>query len=67
MPYFIFWPSNRPRLQRLACAELRASIINDFKEASRQHKEIESRMEVLKLFLEENADFLGDLDSSHEN
>jgi hypothetical protein len=46
-------PSNRPGLQRLASAELRARTILKFKEASQQHQEIESRAEFLKLFLED--------------
>jgi hypothetical protein len=63
--------SNRPGLQRLAGAELHARTINNLKEASRQRQEIENRIEVLKVFLEdesqrcdEKAD--GDLGSSDE-
>ena len=48
-------PSNQPGLQRLAGAELRARIVNNFKEASRQHAEIESRIDSLKSFLEEES------------
>ena len=63
--------SNRPGLQRLAGAELHARTINNLKEASRQRQQIENRIEVLKVFLEnesqhcnEKAD--GNLDSLDE-
>jgi hypothetical protein len=46
-------PSNCPGLQRLESAELRARTVLKFKEASQQHQEIESRAELLKLFLED--------------
>jgi hypothetical protein len=53
--YFLYRPSNQPEPQRLAGAELRASTIKNFKEASRQHQEIESRAQLLQSFLEDES------------
>lgn len=60
-------------LQSQAGTELRARTIRNLKEVSRQHQEIERRVELLKVFLEnesqrcnEKADFLDNLDSSPE-
>ena len=58
MPYFVYTPSNQLALQRLAGAELRAMIIKNFKDASRQRKEIEIKIEQLKLFLEDKISTL---------
>ncbi len=73
MPYSLYSPSNQLGLQRLASADLRARTINNFKEVSHQHEEIENCAESLKLFLEgkydryiEEADHLDNLDDSHK-
>jgi hypothetical protein len=65
--------SNKLRPQRLAGNELRAKMIRNFKEASRQQKDIERRLELLKsmleheyLLCEEMADKMEHLQSSHE-
>ncbi len=50
-----YGPSNRPGPQRLAGAELRARTIRNFKEAMRQHQEIEMCIDMIALFLEEEA------------
>jgi hypothetical protein len=65
--------SNQPELQRRANAELRTKIINNFKEVRRQCQEIDTRIELVKSFLEsepqhliKKADRPNNLDSSHE-
>ena len=68
MLYFIYRPSNQPGIQRSAGAELRARIVQKFKEATRQYEELENSIEPFKLFLdaevqscEEEADRLDNL------
>jgi hypothetical protein len=70
--FYIHMPSNKPQLQRLAGNELRAKTIKNFKEASRQQKDIENRLEFLKSVLEHGylqcedmANKLDNPDSSH--
>jgi hypothetical protein len=46
-------PPCKPGLQRLAGAELRSRTIKNFKETLQQVKEIESRVEIFKSFLED--------------
>jgi hypothetical protein len=65
--------SNQLQLQRLDSAEIRARTIKSFKEASQRQKDIESRIESLKLILQHNylfyEEIANDLDnhgSSHE-
>lgn len=60
--FYIYSPSE-PGTQRLSSAELRARTVKNFKEASQQRKEIETRIDSLKSFLEDVYQRLGDLDS----
>ena len=73
MPYYIYRPSDQPGLQRLAGEDLRARIMQKFKEVSQWQKDIENHIESLKLFLEnefqrcnEKSSSLNNLDSLHE-
>ena len=73
MPSFTCRPSNQPGLQRIAGADLRSKTMASFKEVLLQRRKIESRIESLKSFLEnesqcceEEADRVDHLDCSHE-
>ncbi len=65
-----YGPSNWPGPQRLASAELCTRTIRNFKEVMQQHQEIEMRIDMIVLFLEEEAQCCNEeadrLDSSHE-
>jgi hypothetical protein len=48
--FYVYAPSE-PGTQRLSSAELRARTVKNFREASQQRKEIESRIDSLKSYL----------------
>jgi hypothetical protein len=69
---FIYRPSDQLGLQRIAGAELRARTIQNLKEVSRQHQEIENNIDSLLLFLKDEynhimrgAHYPDNIDSSH--